>query len=126
MKPGFRGQMCAVRFVISMVIFSFAVLLSAQQTPPYLNSKLPVDQRVSDLLGRMTLEEKVAQLESTWQNLGNTPKNLRFTDEKGAFLPDRAALLLKNGVGEMSRPSETLRPGAGRGPREMAEFTNTM
>jgi beta-glucosidase len=91
-----------------------------------LNSKLPVDQRVSDLLGRMTLEEKVVQLESTWQNLGNTPKNLRFTDEKGAFLPDRAAVLLRNGVGEMSRPSETLRPGAGRGPREMAEFTNTM
>jgi beta-glucosidase len=28
---------------------------------PYLNSKLPLDQRVDDLISRMTLEEKVAQ-----------------------------------------------------------------
>jgi beta-glucosidase len=91
-----------------------------------MNPKLPVDQRVADLLGRMTLEEKIAQLGSTWQNSGNTPKPLRFIDEKGTFLPDRAALLLKNGVGEMSRPSETLRAGVSRGPREMAEFTNTL
>jgi beta-xylosidase len=41
-------------------------------------------------------------------------------DEKGAFLPERAAVLLQDGIGQMSRPSE------GRGPREMAEFTNTM
>jgi beta-glucosidase len=31
---------------------------------PYQNSKLPVDERVADLLGRMSLEEKVAQLQS--------------------------------------------------------------
>ncbi|MFA8436878.1 MAG: glycoside hydrolase family 3 N-terminal domain-containing protein [Marinifilaceae bacterium] len=30
--------------------------------PKYLNAKLPVEQRVEDLLGRMTLEEKVAQM----------------------------------------------------------------
>jgi beta-glucosidase len=38
----------------------------AQQTPPaYKNAKLPVDQRVDDLLSRMTLEEKVSQLGHT-------------------------------------------------------------
>ncbi len=31
-------------------------------TPPYLNSTLTVEERVADLLGRMTLEEKVGQL----------------------------------------------------------------
>lgn len=36
--------------------------LSAQSDYPYKNPKLPVEQRVNDLLGRMTLEEKVAQL----------------------------------------------------------------
>ncbi|HWE86235.1 MAG TPA: glycoside hydrolase family 3 C-terminal domain-containing protein [Terracidiphilus sp.] len=40
---------------------------AAAQTPvpadaPYKNAKLPVDQRVADLLGRMTLEEKVSML----------------------------------------------------------------
>jgi beta-glucosidase len=35
---------------------------SAAGTPAYKNSSLPVDQRVQDLLSRMTLEEKVAML----------------------------------------------------------------
>jgi beta-glucosidase len=42
-----------------------ALLLSAlfaQDTAPYKNPKLPVEQRVHDLLGRMTLEEKLNQL----------------------------------------------------------------
>src|SRR5260370_586995 len=91
------------------------------QTPPYRNSQLPVEQRVADLLSRMTLEEKVAQLEGAWENrqFHSDPKTL-FVDEKGTFLPERAAALIKDGLGEMSRPSEN------RGPRAMAEFTNTM
>jgi len=91
------------------------------QAPPYRNPRLPVEQRVADLLSRMTLEEKVAQLEGAWENrqFHPDPKTL-FVDEKGAFLPERAAALIKDGLGEMSRPSEN------RGPRAMAEFTNTM
>ena len=91
------------------------------QDVPYRNPNLPVEQRVSDLLARMTLEEKIAQLEGAWENrqFFSDPKAL-FIDEKGGFLPERAAVLLKDGLGEMSRPSEN------RGPRAMAEFTNTM
>src|ERR1700722_12475868 len=33
---------------------------------PYTNTALPIVQRVQDLLSRMTTEEKVAQLRSTW------------------------------------------------------------
>jgi beta-glucosidase len=124
-KPQFCVCSLSVLAMTIVAVVGLSTSATAQQAAPYLNSKLPVDQRVSDLLGRMTLEEKVAQLESTWQNRGNTPKNLRFTDEQGNFLPDRASALLKNGLGEMSRPSETMRPN-GRGPREMAEFTNTL
>ncbi len=38
--------------------------LAAQEAaqPVYLNPKLPLEQRVDDLIGRMTLEEKVAQM----------------------------------------------------------------
>lgn len=94
---------------------------AAQESPIYRDARAPVEQRVADLLARMTLEEKVAQLEGTWQNpaFARDP-NLRIVDEKGAFVGEHAALLLKNGLGEMSRPSEK------RGPREMAEFTNTV
>jgi len=40
-------------------------LFATAYTQPYKDPKLPVEQRVKDLLGRMTLEEKVAQLQST-------------------------------------------------------------
>src|ERR1700752_1190753 len=92
-----------------------------QETPPYRNPKLPVEQRVADLLSRMTLEEKVAQMEGAWENKNfhKDPQTM-FVDEKGNFLPERAALLMKDGLGQISRPSE------GRGPRQMAEYTNTV
>jgi beta-glucosidase len=32
----------------------------------YRNGGVPIDDRVADLLGRMSLEEKVAQLTSVW------------------------------------------------------------
>ncbi len=35
------------------------------QTPPYKNSSLPVEERVNDLLGRLTLEEKIDLLGGT-------------------------------------------------------------
>ena len=94
---------------------------AAQTAPPYRDPKLPVEQRVADLLARMTLEEKAAQLVGTWQNPGFArDPNTRIVNEMGAFVPEHAAALLKNGLGEMSRPSE------GRGPREMAELTNAI
>lgn len=94
----------------------------AQEVPAYRNSALPVESRLADLLSRMTLEEKVAQMEGVWENPAfmRTPES-RFVDDKGTFLPERAAVLLKTGIGQMSRPSEV-----STGPREMAEFTNTM
>jgi beta-glucosidase len=39
-----------------------AAVTFAQDAPPYKNPRLPIEQRVADLLGRMTLEEKVAEL----------------------------------------------------------------
>lgn len=93
----------------------------AQGVPAYRDQRLSIDQRVADLLSRMTLEEEIAQLEGAWENrqFFKDPSAL-FVNEKKEFVPERAAVLLKNGLGEMSRPSEQ------RGPREMAEFTNTI
>jgi beta-xylosidase len=107
--------------VFAFLMISFGPTLLAQEHLPYQDPKLPVEQRVTDLLKRMPLEEKIAQLEGSWQNREQV-KDLQalFVDEKGNFLPAQASLLLKNGLGEMSRPSEK------RGPREMADFTNTL
>jgi beta-glucosidase len=110
------------RRVGALVIFAgFLTVVSAQEKLPYRNTGLPVEQRVADLLSRMTLEEKVAQLGGAWQNRSIVnDETLFFVGKNREFLPDRAAVLLRDGLGEMSRPSEQ------RGPREMAEFTNTL
>ena len=109
----------AIVLVVATCLGSCGVL--AQNAWPYRDAKLPVEQRVADLLARMTLDEKVAQLEGAWENkqFFSDPQAM-FVDEKGAFLPERAAALIKNGLGEMSRPSEH------RDPRAMVEFTNTV
>lgn len=106
--------------VLALVAGSSAAFAQAQQLP-YKRRDLPVEQRVADLMNRMTLEEKVAQLQGTWQNresMKDVPESYFFLDAKGNFIPDRATALFKNGIGEMSRPSEH------RNPRQMAEFTN--
>ena len=112
---------------LSRLVALFAVVAgllsvaSAQEKLPYRDSTLPLEQRVADLLSRMTLEEKIAQLGGTWQNRAQVQDESQlFVGKNREFLPDRAAVLLKDGLGEMSRPSEQ------RGPREMAEFTNTL
>jgi beta-glucosidase len=109
----------AIVLVVATCLGSCGLL--AQNALPYRDAKLPVEQRVADLLARMTLDEKVAQLEGAWENkqFFSDPQAM-FVDEKGSFLPERAAALIKNGLGEMSRPSEH------RDPRAMVEFTNTV
>jgi beta-glucosidase len=54
----------------------------AQTALPYRDAKLPVEQRIADLLSRMTLEEKIAQLEGAWENkqFFPNPQDL-FVDE---------------------------------------------
>jgi beta-glucosidase len=94
---------------------------SAQGRLPYQNAKLPVEERVRDLLGRMTLEEKIAQLQSRWENTEYVKNQAQlFVNPSGEFVPEKAEITLKNGVGEVSVPSEN------RGPRKMAEFTNVV
>ena len=57
-------------FLVACVFLCAAISpsLTAQQAPadaPYLDPKVPVDQRAADLISRMTLEEKIDQLAHT-------------------------------------------------------------
>lgn len=80
--------------------------------PIYKNPSLPVDDRVEDLLSRMTLQEKLAQVICLWQEKSS------FLNEDGSFSKVKADSVLKYGLGQIGRPSE------GRNARQMAEFTN--
>ena len=50
-----------MRYLLTIVFF-LSVLTVAAQEPAYLNPRLPLQERVADLLKRMTLEEKVSQM----------------------------------------------------------------
>jgi len=94
----------------------------AADRPLYKDPSQPVEQRVADLLGRMTLEEKLAQMVGLWKG------KERITDDDGTFSPAKAAEVLSNGIGQLSRPSE-LRDKPTKivlGPRENAVFVNAV
>ena len=69
----------------------------AQDTPLYRDRTRPVDERVRDLLARMTLDEKVAQTLGIWKG------KEKITDEKGGFDPAGARALIPNGLGQIWR-----------------------
>ena len=52
-------------FMTAVMLCMAGVTVTAQKKLPYRDASLPVEQRVNDLLSRMTLEEKVGQLRCT-------------------------------------------------------------
>jgi beta-glucosidase len=54
-----------VLLLVLLAASSRPVLGQQGERPPYLNPALPVDQRVDDLVSRMTIEEKATQFSST-------------------------------------------------------------
>jgi beta-glucosidase len=82
--------------------------------PDYRNPALPTARRVDDLLSRMTLEEKVAQMMCLWNG------KKQITDAQGRFDPAHAPEWFRVGIGRIERPSD------GHGARAEAEFTNAI
>jgi beta-glucosidase len=84
------------------------------------NPALPVERRLKDLLSRMTLEEKAAQMVCVWQKKSET-----LVDSEGAFDFKKAKAAFKkgHGIGQIGRPSDA---GTGRNARQMAELTNAI
>ncbi len=91
-----------------------------ETTPAYKNPKLPSRKRVDDLLKRMTLEEKAAQMLCIWQGKAQT-----MVDEKGDFDLAKAKKSFRDGrgLGQVGRPSDA---GGGKKARAMAELTNAI
>ena len=54
---------------------------SLQAQPVYKNPAAPLEQRVADLVGRMTLEEKILQLNQHWYGENLNPNNHGETNE---------------------------------------------
>ena len=103
----------AVFFVIAVNSASGAAVV-----PTYKNAAATVEARVDDLLARMTLEEKVAQMLGIWDE-----KTAVF-DAKLELDPRKMARLYPNGIGQFSRPSDATGPKSPRVvPRRDARAT---
>src|ERR1700719_254695 len=75
---------------------------------PYKDSQLPVADRVSDLLGRMTLPEKIAQMCSYWLILSPDGNHRIRTDPFcQTTTTDDLKSMLRCGVGQITRPLGT-------------------
>ncbi|MBO0860092.1 MAG: glycoside hydrolase family 3 C-terminal domain-containing protein [Chloracidobacterium sp.] len=118
------------KFSFALVGSTIVLLLSAgvlririgraQEAPDYRNPNLPVDQRVADLLSRMTVEEKVAQVTTLWIRKPNQkPNDGKFSD-RGDFSPEAAAVVMKNGIGQIARQRER------KDPRQSAIYANAV
>ena len=93
---------------------------SQERLPDYKNSRLSVDVRVADLLSRMTLEEKVAQLTCLWGDRPQVNPQTNFATDRGEFSPAKAAQVMKYGIGQIARQRER------KDPREGAKFANAV
>ena len=95
--------------------------------PLYKNADAPIPRRVADLLSRMTLEEKAAQMICVWQE-----KATRLLNPQGDFDPAKAAAAFGHGhgLGQVGRPSDAgssaATPANGKTARGMAELTNAI
>ncbi len=92
----------------------------ASRLPRYRDPGATPEERVRDLLSRMTLEEKAAQMVCVWNGKADT-----LVDAEGRFdlVRAKAAYADRNGLGQVGRPSDA---GGGRGPRATAELTNAI
>ena len=72
----------------------------------YKNPNAPIETRVTDLLARMTLAEKIAQMHAAWLHLSEDGNHRirgdRFTGESGSM-----EALLRHGLGQVTRPMGT-------------------
>jgi len=83
------------------------------ESTPYRNASVPIPDRIKDLLMRMTLQEKVAQLGSCWV--------FELQDDQ-SFSEAKASRLLGSGIGQITRVGG----GSTLSPRASAQTANAI
>ncbi len=107
MSAGFaRRQALGLMASTSLLAAAPAVAAKKGGGPLYKDASAPIDLRVRDLLGRMTLEEKVGQIIALWATKAEIMDDLTFS-------PAKASATYPQGFGQITRPSD--RRGAPNG-----------
>lgn len=106
-----------IKYYVSVFCLCSAAITFAQ--PAYKNKSLSPEVRAKNLLGLMTLDEKVMQTQCLWI------QKSRILNAQGDFDEAKAKDALKNGLGELGRLNENAGPNSyGYHPRQAAELYN--
>lgn len=99
--------------MIGLIALCSSFFNDSLSTKGYMNTSLPVEERVKDLISRMTIDEKIAQM-SLFKDGGS------FVDSDGKFREANVKEVLKNGGGMVGFISHDLEPN------EFAEIINNI
>lgn len=96
----------AIVAAIACFVLTKGLQLTRAQQSDYRNPNLPIERRVADLLGRMTIEEKVAQMQTLWVRKPQERRPNGNFGDRGDFSAAEAAVVMKNGIGGIGRQRE--------------------
>ena len=94
------GKITRRGILASSLLSTATPVWSALPKIGYKDAAAPIEARVRDLLGRMSLEDKAAQLCCLWFGKG------RLLDVHGAFSEEKAVKSIANGIGQIARPHD--------------------
>jgi beta-glucosidase len=127
-----RGQRALTAFLTAATLSAITTLFSttvaarpAHDQPVYKDPNAPLEQRVEDLLSRMTLEEKIAQITTIWN------RKQEILTPAGDFDAAKARKIFAAGIGQVARPSDLRGSGSPyeqpyRNARETVALVNAM
>jgi len=122
---GFSARLVVFPLICLALIAASSVGLftsRAQERVAYKDPKLPIDERVKDLLSRMTLEEKTAQMMCLWMEKPNDNSAIPKSQQPfgGKFSPELAKQKMPHGIGQFARQRELF------DPKGSAEYANAV
>jgi beta-glucosidase len=101
--------LCTAAFATTAIYPAYACAKEVIAPKPlYKDATAPVEARVDDLLAKMTLEEKVAQIMTVWDAKADV------FDAKGEFDAAKMSAKFPNGIGQFARPSDANGPASPR------------
>ncbi len=124
-----KARALAVVALAAVVATSTSAAQSPLSAMLYKDPRQPAERRVEDLISRMTLDEKIAQLLTIWD------QKAKVQTAEGHFSPEKASQAFPNGIGGFARPSDKhgvepsngaagAAPGINRDARDTADYIN--
>ncbi|MEK6479773.1 glycoside hydrolase family 3 N-terminal domain-containing protein [Catalinimonas sp. 4WD22] len=120
----FHLALKAIAFCIP--VFCQSIIANAQSNPPYKNPELSTDERVNDLISRMTMEEKVGQISTLlgWEMYEKQGNQVLASDKFKKAIQERHIGLLWATLRADPWTQKTLETGVN--PKLSAEATNAL